>query len=91
LYLTCPGAAGLAFNSDLYMSWLTFPLVPPVLLFCLLSFRQSGGLLYAGLGFTLGLTWWLHTPVALWLTIIASLLQAARLAIHRPAPTALAR
>ena len=85
MFLTCPGVIGLPFISDLYMSWLTVPLVPVVFFLSCRSFAPGGARLFAGLGFSLGLTWWLHAPIALWLTIVAGGLQLARLVWRRPA------
>jgi len=85
LFLTCPGVLSLVFVSDLYMSWLTVPWVPVVVYLCCRSFSTGGAGLFAGLGFSLGITWWMHAPVALWLTLLASGLQLARLIWRRPA------
>lgn len=85
LFLTCPGVLSLVFVSDLYMSWLTAPWVPVVLYLCCRSFSTGGARLFAVLGFSLGITWWMHAPVALWLTLLASGLQLARLIWRRPA------
>ena len=91
LYLTCPGVMGLAFNSDLYMSWLTVPLVPVVFYLGLQTFANRGPWLFAALGLTLGATWWCHPPIAVWLTAAQVMLQVARLVWARPSPSVLWR
>jgi len=83
LYLGCPGTMGLAFNTDLYMSWLAFPLVPLVLLLSQRTFAITGPRHYAGLGFVVGLSWWMHSPIALWLTLVAAVIQLGRMLSQR--------
>jgi hypothetical protein len=85
LYLTCPGVMGLAFNSDLYMSWLTVPWVSLSLFTALHTFEHSGPWLYARLGAQVALTWWFHPPIAVWLTLSLAVLQVARFALKRAA------
>lgn len=85
LYLACPGVLGIAYNTDLYMSWTTVPLVPLVWFATVRSFRDGGTRLsMLILGGSLGLCWWGHSPIALWLTMLASLAQLVRLAIRWP-------
>lgn len=91
LFVSCPGVMGLAYNMDLYMSWLTAPWVPVVFALGLQSFSASGARLYGALGFALGVTWWLHPPVALWLILSQVLVQFVRLIWRRPALSMLAR
>ena len=83
LYLSCPGVLGIAYDSDLYMSWTTAPLVPLVWFATVRSFEDGGR---AGtmilLGSALGLCWWGHSPIALWSTILAGAAQAARLRVR---------
>lgn len=86
LYLACPGVLGLAYNTDLYMSWTTLPWMPLIWLATVRSFREGGSLnsmLLLGTG--LGLCWWGHSPIALWTTGCASIAQLARVAVKRPA------
>jgi hypothetical protein len=81
LYLACPGVLGIAYNTDLYMSWTTAPLIPVVWYATVRSFgdRGAAGTLVL-LGAALGLCWWGHPPIALWATLLAGACQAARLA-----------
>ncbi len=83
LFLASPGTLGLAYNMDLYMSWTTLPLVPLVWFATARSFDDGGtwGTLVL-LGASLGLSWWGHSPIALWLTLITGAIQLARLALH---------
>jgi hypothetical protein len=81
LYLASPGTLGLAYNTDLYMSWTTVPLVPLAWFATVRSFDDRGapGTLIL-LGASLGLSWWGHSPIALWLTLITGAIQLARIA-----------
>lgn len=80
LYLACPGVLGLAYNSDLYMSWTTVPLIPLVWAATVKSFRNGGSSrTMILLGLALGLCWWGHSPIALWTTFFALCAQAVRL------------
>jgi hypothetical protein len=84
LFMACPGVLGIAYNGDLYMSWMALPLVPFVFLGTVLSFRperEKGALLM--LGASLGLCWWAHSPIALWATALAGAAQLARIAARR--------
>lgn len=80
LFLSCPGVLGLAYNMDLYMSWMTLPMVPLAWFATVRSFQDRGS---AGtlslLGASLGLCWWGHPPIALWSTALAAGAQLARL------------
>ena len=84
LYLGCPGVLGIAYISDLFMSWTTLPCVPLVWLATVRSFRDGGapGSLLL-LGGSLGLCWWGHSPIALWMTLLAGAMQLARVAAQR--------
>jgi hypothetical protein len=83
LYLSCPGVLGIAYNSDLYMSWTTAPLVPLVWFATVRSFQDGGrtGTLVL-LAAALGLCWWGHSPIALWSVLFAAAAQAARLCVQ---------
>lgn len=85
LFVGCPGVLGVAYNSDLYMSWTTLPLVPLVLYSTVCSFRDGGaGRSMLVLGASLALCWWGHSPIAVWLTLIALVLQCFRVAVTVP-------
>ncbi len=84
LFLSCPGVLGIAYNTDLYMSWTTLPAVPLVWYATVKSFRDRGAApTLTLLGAALGFTWWGHTPIALWSTLIAGAAQVARLTLER--------
>ena len=79
LFLACPGVLGIAYNGDLYMSWMALPLVPLVFLGTVLSFRPgTEGRALVLLGAALGLCWWAHAPIALWATALAAGAQGVR-------------
>jgi hypothetical protein len=80
IFLSCPGVLGIAYNTDLFMSWTTLPLVPLVWFSTVRSFEDRGkpGTL-ALLGGSLGLCWWGHSPIALWSTLIAGAAQLVRI------------
>ena len=87
LFLACPGVLGIAYVSDLFMSWTTVPFVPIVLAATVLSFRSHSRTLFILLGAALGALWWGHTPIALWTTLIASgaqIVRLCRLRLNRP-------
>jgi hypothetical protein len=88
LFTCCPGVLGIAFNTDLYMSWMAVPLVPIVLYGTIRSYTRddlTSLLLVAG---PLGAIWWCHTPIAMWTSAVAGGAQAARLLVARPPRTA---
>lgn len=79
LYLSCPGTLGLAFNTDLFMSWMTVPWLPLVLYGTITSFDDPGYRPRLCIAVGLGLLWWGHTPIALWSTLLAGGIQVFRL------------
>ncbi|HXQ82328.1 MAG TPA: hypothetical protein VN775_13505 [Opitutaceae bacterium] len=85
LFFACPGVLGMAYKNDLIMSWMTLPWVALAWYAIIRSFRDGASrapmLL---LGASLGLCWWGHSPIALWMTLIASAGQIARFAVTRP-------
>lgn len=89
LFLSCPGVLGIAYVSDLYMSWTTLPWVPLVWFALVRSFQDGGSrrslLLF---GTALGLCWWGHSPIALWCTLLAGAGHVVRLWIQRRDPRA---
>jgi hypothetical protein len=84
LFLACPGVLGLLYDGDLYMSWTTVPLVPLVIYAAVRSFRGLDFGTMACLAGGLGLLWWGHTPVAVWMTGLVVLSQILRLLTHPP-------
>jgi hypothetical protein len=86
LFLTCPGVLGIVYNTDLYMSWTSLPLVPLILYAGVRSFRDGGkasSMLL--LGTSLGICWWAHSPIAVWMTFISLVLQVVRTMVRAPA------
>jgi hypothetical protein len=86
-YVGSPGTMGLVFNTDLFMSWMTVPWLPLVFYGSVLSFRKPDYHSLLILAGSLGLLWWGHSPVALWTTLIAALIQIGRLLSTRPDPS----
>jgi len=87
IFSACPGVLGLAYNTDLYMSWTTLPLVPVVWFASIRSFQDHGRRrTLVLLGAALGLCWWGHSPIALWSTVVAGFIQLGRLASDRGHP-----
>ncbi len=85
LFLACPGVLGIVYNSDLFMSWTTLPWVPLVWFATVRSFRDGGSWrTMVLLGASLGLCWWGHSPIALWMTLLAGFAQFARFLRQRP-------
>jgi hypothetical protein len=85
LFLACPGVLGMAYNTDLYMSWTTLPWIPVIWFASLRSFQDRGASsTLVGLGLALALCWWGHSPIALWSTLLAGIIQVVRLALQRP-------
>jgi hypothetical protein len=84
LFLLCPGVLGIAYNTDLYMSWTTVPTIPLIWYATVRSFqsREKVGPMVL-LGAALGLCWWGHSPIALWSTLLAFAAQVARLWFER--------
>jgi hypothetical protein len=78
LFLACPGVIQLPYIADLYMSWTTVPVVCWALWAWSRAFAQPSIAHLALAGGTLGLLWWGHTPIALWITSFASLSLALR-------------
>jgi hypothetical protein len=77
------------YYGDLYMTWTTLPLVPVVLYGVIRSFRAADLGVAACLAGGLGLLWWGHTPIAVWMTGIVVLSQVVRVAVRFPGWAAL--
>jgi len=85
LFFACPGVLGMAYKNDLFMSWMTLPWVALAWFATIRSFRCGGSYpTMLLLGVSLGLCWWGHSPIALWMTLIASAAQIVRFAVARP-------
>jgi hypothetical protein len=84
LYLACPGVLSVAYNTDLYMSWMTVALLPlAACAFVGIFRRPEPGPIYLAAG-ALGLMWWGHTPIAVWSTLFFGGPIALRLLTARP-------
>lgn len=94
VFFACPGVLGMAYMNDLLMSWMTLPWVVLAWFATIRSFQDGGRTpTMALLGVSLGLCWWGHSPIALWMTLIAGALQVVRLgrllpSVPRMAPLA---
>jgi hypothetical protein len=84
LYLSCPGVLGTIYTQDLYMTWTVLPFPPLVLAGTVRTFREDDLVAQLGLSGGLAGAWLAHAPIALWLTLIATFVQAVRLlSLHR--------
>lgn len=79
--ISSPGALGVLYINDLFMSWVTLPWVIATLYLAAVSFQREGAKFYALLGFTLAVVWWLHTPIAMWLSVVVTAIQVIRFAV----------
>jgi hypothetical protein len=79
LYLACPGVVALLYNGDLYMTWMTVPILPIVMVSVVQTFRAPSLMWAVLLGGSLGMLWWAHSPTALWVTTLVAILQVVRL------------
>jgi hypothetical protein len=91
LYVTCPGVAGLFYAQDLYMSGMALPWVPLAFASMVRTFDDEGLLPQAVLAASLAALWWAHSPIALWATMFAALVQLVRLIAQGPSRPALRR
>ncbi len=83
-FLACPGVIGIAYNTDLFMSWMTLPCVPLVIWGTLRSFEVYEAVPMLVLGLAGGAMWWGHSPIALWTSLIAGGAQVVQLCLRRP-------
>ena len=80
LFLACPGVVGMSYNTDLLMSWTTVPWVPVVWLMTVRFLRGGAdGRDMILWGLALGMCWWGHSPIALWLSIFSGACMAVGL------------
>lgn len=79
LFISCPGVVGMAYYTDLFMSWTTLPWVVIAFGSAARSFAQPVRSTFLVLGGATGLLWWGHAPIALWSTIALASLQVLRL------------
>lgn len=78
-YVLCPGVMGLAYASDLYMSFCTLPFLPVALLGAYRSFTRddpASRLMMAG---GLSAAWLAHPPIGLWCGLVLLATQVIRL------------
>jgi hypothetical protein len=91
LFLACPGVLALLYDGDLYMTWTTLPLFPIVVYGLVRSFDRPDWATTGCLAGGLGLMWWGHTPIAVWMTGLVAISQAVRVAVRFPGWGPLAR
>ena len=77
LYVLCPAVAGLFYAQDLYMSGMTLPWVPLACAALLRSFDDDSPTPLIVLTVSLAALWWAHSPIALWVTLVATVAQLA--------------
>ena len=77
LYVLCPAVAGLFYAQDLYMSGMTLPWVPLACAALLRSFDDDSPTPLIVLAVSLAALWWAHSPIALWVTLVATVAQLA--------------
>ncbi len=81
LYVLCPGVAGLFYAQDLYMSGMTLPWVPLACAALVRSFDDVSPTPLIVLAVSLAALWWAHSPIALWVTMVACVAQIAVLLV----------
>lgn len=80
LYLSCPGVLGTIYTQDLYMTWMTVPFLPLAVYGILRTYERDDVRSQVWLAAPLAALWYAHSPVALWMTLIAASSQVVRLA-----------
>jgi hypothetical protein len=84
LYVSSPGVLALVYGGDMIPSWLTLPYLP---LYAYLLSRIAGGDVRSDRVFSLAavvaLIWFIHAPIAMWLSLIALPVVILRLATNR--------
>lgn len=78
-YGLCPGALGLAYGQDLYMSFCTLPFLPVAFLGAVRSFTRDDlgpRLLMSG---GVAAAWLAHPPIGMWTGLVIMVTQGARL------------
>jgi hypothetical protein len=83
LYLSCPGLLATIYTQDLYMTWMTVPLAPLAVYGIVRTFRKDDVASQFWLAAPLAALWWAHSPIALWMTLIAAASQIVRLTAVR--------
>lgn len=91
LYVLCPGVAGLFYAQDLYMSGMTLPWVPLACAALLRSFDDDSSTPLIVLAVSLAALWWAHSPIALWVTLVATVVQLAAFSCSSEKKSALRR
>jgi hypothetical protein len=85
LFFSCPGVLGMTYKNDLLMSWVTLPWSVLAWFATVRSFQNGGRpSTMVLLGASLGLCWWGHSPIALWMTLVAGSLQIVRIVADLP-------
>lgn len=81
LYISCPGVIGTLYIQDLYMTWMTVPILPLAVYGIIRTFRRDDLVSQVWLAAPLAGLWLAHAPVALWMTMFAAATQLVRLGI----------
>jgi hypothetical protein len=89
IYVACPGVLELPYNGDLYMSWMTVPFVSVAYFAAARNAAKPGWSSTLVLAGTLGFCWWGHSPIAMWTTAAAFLIQGVGLLGSRPSRSSL--
>jgi hypothetical protein len=77
LYVLCPSVAGLFYAQNLYMSGMALPWVPLACAALVRSFDDNSSNPLIMLAVSLAALWWAHSPIALWVTLVATFAQLA--------------
>jgi len=91
LFISCPGVIGVVFNTDLYMSWMTVPMIPLVCYGLIRSFERNDLAASLLVGGGLGFMWWGHSPIALWMTLVGAVILGYKIIIQGRTKAALAK
>lgn len=81
LYLSCPGVLATVYTQDLYMTWTAVPFLPLAVFGIVRTFQKDTLASHLWLAAPLAALWWAHSPIALWMTGVATFTQIVRLLV----------